>query len=43
MEEESISGSIHMHYIKFFLKSLFHKYAPNNEDDRMHMSDTYAF
>lgn len=43
MGEESITGSIHMHYMKFFFKSLFHKYAPNNEDDRMYMSDTYAF
>jgi len=43
MSEDSITGSIHMHYFMHFFKSLFHKYEPESEDQRMYISDTYAF
>ena len=43
MNEESIAASIHMHYVLAFHKSLFHKYSPDSEEDRLYLSDNYAF
>ena len=43
MAEDSIAGSIHMHYFLNFYKSLFHKQEKGGEEARMLISDGYAF
>ena len=43
MNEESVAASLHMHYQMEFMKNLFHKYEPNDEEERMLLSDNYAF
>ena len=43
MAEDSIAGSIHMHYYLKFFKSLFHKQEKDGEEARMFISDGYAF
>jgi len=45
MAEDSIAGSIHMHFHMALLKSLFHKYEPgeDREEQRLLLSDNYAF
>lgn len=43
MTEDSVAGSIHMHYLLKFYKSLFHKQVPDSEEERMLISDNYAF
>ena len=45
MDEESIAGSIYMHFYMKFMKSLFHKYEPGEEaeEQRLLMGDNYAF
>jgi len=45
MAEESIAGSIHMHFHMYFMKSLFHKYEPgaDREEERLIFTENYAF
>ena len=43
MAEDSIAGSIHMHYFLNFYKSLFHKQEKGGEEARLFISDGYAF
>ena len=45
MSEDSIAGSIYMRFYTEFLKSLFHKYYPGEDDvdKRLLISDNYSF
>ena len=43
MKEDSVAASIHMHYLLAFHKSLFHKQEPESEEERLLISDNYAF
>ena len=43
MAEDSIAGSIHMHYFLNFYKSLFHKQEKGGDEARLFISDGYAF
>lgn len=43
MTEDSVAGSVHMHYLLAFHKSLFHKQEPDSEEERLLISDNYAF
>ena len=47
MSEESVAASIHMHFTMAFHKTLFHKYAPGDSDEkvekRLLFADNYAW
>ena len=43
MDPDSIAASIHMHFQMALHKSLFHKQVADGEEERLLVSDNYAF